>query len=110
MIYAKGIPLGEERLVDFSVLIIEIVKEMPNTKVGNHLPCEIVLLVLWTTQSLAKPFQKAGKIEIFDFISQGESGQLVRSGTSVSLNYGEALPKECLWQKWRVQKRFYLPR
>ena len=45
----------EERLVDFSVLIIEIVKETPNTKVGNHL-----------------------------------SGQLVRSGTSVSLNYGEA--------------------
>ena len=45
----------EERLIEFSVLIIEIVKEMPNTKVGNHL-----------------------------------SGQLVRSGTSVSLNYGEA--------------------
>lgn len=45
----------EERLIEFSVLIIETVKEMPNTKVGNHL-----------------------------------SGQLVRSGTSVSLNYGEA--------------------
>ncbi|MEA1898566.1 MAG: four helix bundle protein [Bacteroidota bacterium] len=45
----------EERLVEFSVLIIEIVNEMPNTKAGNHL-----------------------------------SGQLVRSGTSVSLNYGEA--------------------
>ena len=45
----------EERLVDFSVLIIEIVNEMPNSKAGNHL-----------------------------------SGQLVRSGTSVSLNYGEA--------------------
>ncbi len=45
----------EERLIDFSVLIIEIVNEMPNTLAGNHL-----------------------------------SGQLVRSGTSVSLNYGEA--------------------
>ena len=45
----------EERLIEFSVLIIEIVNEMPNTKAGNHL-----------------------------------SGQLVRSGTSVSLNYGEA--------------------
>ena len=45
----------EERLVDFSVLIIEIVSEMPNSKAGNHL-----------------------------------SGQIVRSGTSVSLNYGEA--------------------
>ena len=45
----------EERLIDFSVLIIEIINEMPNTKAGNHL-----------------------------------SGQLVRSGTSVSLNYGEA--------------------
>jgi four helix bundle protein len=45
----------EDRLIDFSVLIIEIVNEMPNTKAGNHL-----------------------------------GGQIVRSGTSVSLNYGEA--------------------
>ena len=45
----------EERLVEFAVLIIEIVDEMPNTKAGNHL-----------------------------------SGQLVRSGTSPALNYGEA--------------------
>ena len=45
----------EERLIDFSVLIIEISNEMPNSKEGNHL-----------------------------------SGQLARSGTSVSLNYGEA--------------------
>ena len=45
----------EERLIKFSILIIEIVNEMTNTKAGNHL-----------------------------------SGQLVRSGTSVSLNYGEA--------------------
>ena len=45
----------EERLIDFSVLIIAIVNEMANSKAGKHL-----------------------------------SGQLVRSGTSVSLNYGEA--------------------
>ena len=45
----------EERLIEFSVLVIEIVNEMPETRAGNHL-----------------------------------SGQLVRSGTSVSLNYGEA--------------------
>ena len=45
----------EERLIDFSVLIIEIVNEMLSSKAGNHM-----------------------------------SGQLVRSGTSVSLNYGEA--------------------
>ena len=45
----------EDRLVEFSVLIIEIVNQMPKTKVGNHL-----------------------------------SGQIIRSGTSVSLNYGEA--------------------
>jgi len=49
----------EERLIAFSVLIIEIVNEMPNSKAGNHL-----------------------------------SGQLVRSGTSVSLNYGEAQSAE----------------
>ena len=49
----------EERLIDFSVLIIEIVNKMPNSKAGNHL-----------------------------------SGQLVRSGTSVSLNYGEAQSAE----------------
>ena len=45
----------EERLINFSVLIIDITNEMPNTRAGNHL-----------------------------------SGQLIRSGTSVSLNYGEA--------------------
>ncbi len=45
----------EERLIEFSVLIIEITMEMPNSYAGNH---------------LAK--------------------QLLRSGTSVSLNYGEA--------------------
>ena len=45
----------EERLVAFSVQIIDIVNEMPDSKASNHL-----------------------------------SGQLLRSGTSVSLNYGEA--------------------
>ncbi len=49
----------EERLIEFSVFIIEIVNEMPSSKAGNHL-----------------------------------SGQLVRSGTSVSLNYGEAQSAE----------------
>ena len=49
----------EERLIDFSVLLIEIVNEMSNSKAGNHL-----------------------------------SGQLVRSGTSVSLNYREAQSAE----------------
>ncbi|MCX6257207.1 MAG: four helix bundle protein [Bacteroidia bacterium] len=45
----------EERLINFAVLIIEVVNEIPNTKAGNHI-----------------------------------SGQLVRSGTSPALNYGEA--------------------
>jgi len=45
----------EERLVTFSVLIIELTNEMEKSKAGNHL-----------------------------------SGQLIRSGTSVALNYGEA--------------------
>ena len=49
----------EERLIEFSILIIAIVNETPNSKAGNHL-----------------------------------SGQLVRSGTSVSLNYGEAQSAE----------------
>ena len=45
----------EDRLIQFSVLIIEIVNELPSNIAGKHL-----------------------------------SGQLIRSGTSVSLNYGEA--------------------
>lgn len=45
----------EDRLVDFAVLIIEIVNEIPKTKAGNYLV-----------------------------------GQLVRCGTSPSLNYAEA--------------------
>ena len=32
------------------------------------------------------------------------AGQLVRSGTSPALQYGEALPQECLWQKCRIKK------
>ncbi len=49
----------EERLIEFSVLIIEIANELPNTKAGNHL-----------------------------------AGQIIRSGTSLSLNYGEAQSAE----------------
>ena len=49
----------EERLINFSVLIIEIIDEMPNKRAANHL-----------------------------------AGQLVRSGTSPSLNYGEAQSAE----------------
>ena len=45
----------EERLINFTVLIIEIASSMLNTRAGNHL-----------------------------------SGQIIRSGSSVSLNYGEA--------------------
>jgi four helix bundle protein len=45
----------EERLINFSVLIVEITDAMPATRSGNHL-----------------------------------GGQLLRSGTSPSLNYGEA--------------------
>lgn len=45
----------EERLIDYAVLIIEIVESMPDKKAANHL-----------------------------------SGQLLRSGTSPALNYGEA--------------------
>jgi four helix bundle protein len=45
----------EERLINFTVLIIEIASSIPKTRAGTHL-----------------------------------SGQIIRSGTSVSLNYGEA--------------------
>ena len=45
----------EERLINFAVLIIEIVESMPSTRSANHL-----------------------------------GGQLLRSGTSPALNYGEA--------------------
>jgi four helix bundle protein len=49
----------EERLIDFAVLIIGIVNQLPANRVGNHL-----------------------------------GGQLLRSGTSPALNYGEALSAE----------------
>jgi len=49
----------EDRLIEFSVLIIKISSDMIKTKAGNHL-----------------------------------SGQIVRSGTSVALNYGEAQSAE----------------
>jgi len=49
----------EERLINFSVLIIDITDEMPDKRAANHL-----------------------------------SGQLIRSGTSPSLNYGEAQSAE----------------
>ncbi len=45
----------QERLIDFSVMIIKIADQMPAKKAGSHL-----------------------------------AGQMIRSGTSVSLNYGEA--------------------
>lgn len=45
----------ETRMIDFSVLIINLIRELEKTKSGNHL-----------------------------------AGQILRSGTSISLNYGEA--------------------
>ena len=32
----------EDRLIDFSVLIIEIAESLPNTKVGNHIAGQII--------------------------------------------------------------------
>ena len=49
----------EERLINFAVVIIDKVKNLPDDRIGNHL-----------------------------------GGQLLRSGTSPSLNYGEALGAE----------------
>lgn len=49
----------EERLINFSVLIIQIADEMPGKKAAQHL-----------------------------------TGQLIRSGTSPALNYGEAQSAE----------------
>jgi four helix bundle protein len=45
----------EERLINFAVMIIELIEHLPNSKSANHL-----------------------------------AGQLLRSGTSPALNYGEA--------------------
>lgn len=49
----------EERLIDFSVLIIELTDGIPHTRAGNHI-----------------------------------AGQLVRSGTSPALHYGEVRAAE----------------
>lgn len=49
----------EERLIDFAVIITDIVEALPNTRLGNYI-----------------------------------AGQLVRSGISPSLNYGEAQSAE----------------
>ncbi|TVQ05285.1 MAG: four helix bundle protein [Balneolaceae bacterium] len=49
----------EERLIDFSVAIIQLTDSLPNTRAGNYL-----------------------------------GGQLIRSGTSAALNYGEARSAE----------------
>lgn len=49
----------EERLIDFAVLIIKLMNEIPKSRAGKHL-----------------------------------SGQLLRSGTSPALNYGEAQSAE----------------
>jgi len=54
----------EERLIDFAVIIDDIVEALPNTRLGNYI-----------------------------------AGQLVRSGCSPALNYGEA---QC-----RVKKRLH---
>ncbi|MDY6801482.1 MAG: four helix bundle protein [Bacteroidota bacterium] len=32
----------EERLVNFAVLVVDIVNEMPNTKAGNHLSGQLI--------------------------------------------------------------------
>ena len=49
----------EDRLIDFSVQVIDVSEKLPNTKAANHI-----------------------------------SGQMVRSGTSPALNYGEAQEAE----------------
>jgi len=49
----------EERLIDFVVVVSDIVEQLPNTRLGNYL-----------------------------------AGQLVRSGCSPALNYGEAQSAE----------------
>ncbi len=49
----------EDRLITFSILIMEIVELIPDTRIGNHI-----------------------------------AGQLIRSGTSTALNYGEAQSAE----------------
>lgn len=55
---SKGVDI-EERLIDFSVSIIDLTEKLPNSNAGNYL-----------------------------------SGQLLRSGTSPALHYGEARAAE----------------
>ena len=49
----------EERLIDFVLILDEVIEQLPNTRLSNHL-----------------------------------AGQIVRSGTSPALNYGEAQSAE----------------
>jgi four helix bundle protein len=49
----------EQRLINFSILVIEVINYLPDNRVGNHL-----------------------------------GGQLLRSGTSPALHYGEAIDTE----------------
>ena len=58
----------EERLIDFVLILDEVIEQLPNTRLSNHL-----------------------------------AGQIVRSGTSPALNYGEAQSAES--QKDFVHKK-----
>ncbi|MFW5805645.1 MAG: four helix bundle protein [Bacteroidales bacterium] len=49
----------EKRLIDFTIIIMEIVEQLPKTRIGNHI-----------------------------------AGQLIRSGTSPALHYGEVQSAE----------------
>jgi four helix bundle protein len=49
----------EDRLIDFTVMVVDVVEGLPNTKAANHI-----------------------------------GGQLIRSGSSPALNYGEAQEAE----------------
>ncbi|MBI4944978.1 MAG: four helix bundle protein [Bacteroidetes bacterium] len=51
----------EDRLIDFTVMIADVVETLPNTKAANHI-----------------------------------GGQMIRSGSSPSLNYGEAQEAESM--------------
>ncbi|MGD8781421.1 MAG: hypothetical protein PVH88_20955 [Ignavibacteria bacterium] len=48
----------EERLINFSVLVVEIVNEMPNTKAGNLLSGQLISIELWrnTKRRIEKRF------------------------------------------------------
>ncbi len=51
----------EERLIDYAILISDLIEQLPNSKLCNHI-----------------------------------GGQLIRSGTSPALNYGEAQSAESI--------------